>query len=193
MTRSFILKADATVPTPRWCHLRAERQERRGHDELHFLVDREPNLRLGEAALLAGLARQGGEPRNRRLGKDVLPLPIAEGQILQWWDSPHQPAKELTDTILVARDEHGFIHGEGHVGVLSWVWHPHRLPATTGSEDPGDLAFQGHRERSFTSTIHSQGFRQDRSRPDEVPESGKLGITICCGAHGDGNSMWLVA
>ena len=69
---------------------------------------------------------------------------------------------------------------------------------TTDFEGLGHHAFQGHRERCFNAAparwiIDSEEFLRRRSRLDVVFESGKLGIRISGGAHGDGYSMGLVA
>lgn len=58
MASSILFQADAAVPTPCWRRLRAERQEHRGRAELDLLGHREPDRRLGAAAIPSGPARQ---------------------------------------------------------------------------------------------------------------------------------------
>ena len=57
--RCFILQADATVLTPRWCRLClcTERQERLGRDELQLFIDPKLKRGVGDAAIPIGLVR----------------------------------------------------------------------------------------------------------------------------------------
>ena len=69
---------------------------------------------------------------------------------------------------------------------------------TGGFKGLGHHAFQGHRERCFNTAparwiLDGEEFLQRRSQLDAVFESGKLGIRISGGAHGNGYSMGLVA
>ena len=80
--RCFILKADATVLTPRWRRLHAECQERLGRSELQLFVDPKLEHGVGDAAIPTGLTRQGNEFRNLGLRKDVLALLVGEVELL---------------------------------------------------------------------------------------------------------------
>ena len=59
---------------------------------------------MGDAAILIGLTHHGHEFRNLRVGKDVLPLPVDEVELLQPRECPHQATENITDTFLVAED-----------------------------------------------------------------------------------------
>ena len=76
---------------------------------------------MGDAAILAGLARQGHEFKNLRLRKDVLLVLIDEVEFLQPHDCPHQATKDITNTFEVTRDAHALILLEGPGGAASFV------------------------------------------------------------------------
>ena len=96
---------------------------------------------MGDAAILAGLVRQGHEFRNLRLGKDVLPLLIAEIELLQPRECPHQATKDITNTFLVTGDAHGLIRLQDPGGTASFIQEVHQLLVTADFEGLSYRAF----------------------------------------------------
>ena len=76
---------------------------------------------MGDAAISAGLACQGHEVRNLRLGKDVLPWFVDEIELLQPRECFHQAMEDITDTILVAGDAHGLIRLQDPGGAAFFI------------------------------------------------------------------------
>jgi hypothetical protein len=153
---------------------------------------------VDDAAIPAGLARQGHEFTNLGLGKDVLPLLINEIELLQPHECPHQVIEHITDTFLVVGDAHNLICLQDPGGAASFVQEVHRLPVITGFEGLGHRAFQGQKERCFKDAparwiLDGEDVLRRRSTLDAMFESGKPGSRISGGAHGDGYSMGLVA
>ena len=96
---------------------------------------------MGDAAILAGLARQGHEFRNLGLGKDVLPLLVGEIELLQPRECPDQATKDITDTFLVTGDAHGLIFLQDPGGAASFIQEVQWLLVTAGFEGLGHCAF----------------------------------------------------
>ena len=76
---------------------------------------------MGDAAILAGLVRQGHKLRNLMLEKDVLPLLVGEVELRQPRECPYQAMEDITDTFLVIGDAHHLIHLQDLGGTASFV------------------------------------------------------------------------